>query len=66
MIFVLIGLSTIASNTVLSLSGSGFGDLYAEGRYHSTYCAVWHCKDGFDPAPVDVDGLHLLRLYKQH
>ena len=65
MIFVLMGTLTLASNTRLSFSGSRFGDFYTEGRYHSTYCAVWHCKD-LDAAKVDLDAMHLLRYYKQN
>ena len=65
MMFVLMGILMLASNTRLSYSGSGFGDLYTEGRYHSTYCAVWHCKS-VDSSRVDMDGLHLLLLYKQN
>ena len=63
MMFVLAGLVTMVCNTVLSLSGSKFGDLYSEGHYHSTYCAVWPCGD-LDSAKVDTDALHLLRSYK--
>ena len=62
LMFVVIGLVTLASNTTMSLSGSRFADVYPE--YHSTYCAAWHCKEGFDAAKVDADGLHLLRSYK--
>jgi hypothetical protein len=63
LIFVLMGILTLASNTRLSFSGSRFGDSYTDRRYHSTYCAVWHCKD-LDSATVDLDGLHLLRYYR--
>jgi len=65
MIFVLMGTLTLASDTRLSFSGSRSGDFYTEGRYHSTYCAVWHCKD-LDAAKVDLDAMHLLRYYKQN
>jgi hypothetical protein len=65
MMFVLMGILTLASNTRLSYSGGEFGDLYTEGRYHSTYCAVWRCK-GADGATIDAEGLHLLRYYKQN
>jgi hypothetical protein len=64
MIFAVLGVFSIASNTALSFSGSAFADLFA-GSYHSTNCAVWRCKAA-DLAAVDVDGLHLLRYYKQH
>jgi hypothetical protein len=65
MAFAVVGVCTIAFNTVLSLSGSRFGDLYPERIYHSTYCAVWHCKD-VDSAGVNADGVHLLLLYRQN
>ena len=64
MMFVFLGISSLASDTRVSFSGSGFADLYSEGRYHSTYCAVWPCKD-LDSTKVDPDGVHLLRYYTQ-
>jgi hypothetical protein len=64
MVFVTMGMLSLASDTMLSFSGSGFGDLYT-GQYHSTYCAVWHCKDS-DSTKIDPDGLRLLRYYKQN
>jgi hypothetical protein len=64
MVVVVIGLLTIHSYTALSLAGSKFGDS-CTGEYHSTYCAVWQCKD-LDSSKIDTDGLHLLRYYKQN
>jgi hypothetical protein len=63
MMFVTMGLVTLASNTVVSFSFSGFADTYGAGQYHSTYCAVWHCNES-DSTVVDLDALHLLRYYK--
>jgi hypothetical protein len=63
--FVLMGMMTLASDTKMSLAGSEFGDLCTELGYHSTYCAVWHCKD-LDSAAIDLDGLRLLRFYKRN
>lgn len=65
MMFALMGILTLFSSTRLSYSGTEFADLYREGRYHSTYCAVWHCSDS-DSAVVDPDGLHLLRYYEKN
>src|ERR1035437_1351297 len=62
-IFAVMGLGTLAADTTVSLSGPGFADAYTNGRYHSTYCAVWHCKE-VDLAKVDLDALHLLHYYK--
>jgi len=63
MMFVAMGLVTLASNTAVSFSFSGFADTYGAGQYHSTYCAVWHCNES-DSAAVDLDALHILRSYK--
>jgi len=63
MMFVIVGLVTLASNTAVSYSVSRFADAYGAGQYHSTYCAVWHCSES-DSAEVDLDALHLLHYYK--
>jgi hypothetical protein len=65
MMFILLGMLTLASDTWLSFSGSEFGDSYTEGRYHATYCAVWRCKDS-GAGKIDPDGLHLLRYYNSN
>lgn len=62
LMFVVLGLVTLASTTVMSFSGPRFTDGYP--LYHPTYCAAWHCKEGFDATKVDPDALHLLRSYK--
>uniref|UniRef100_Q02CJ5 Glycosyltransferase RgtA/B/C/D-like domain-containing protein n=1 Tax=Solibacter usitatus (strain Ellin6076) TaxID=234267 RepID=Q02CJ5_SOLUE len=61
--FVLAGLVSMVFNTSLSFSGPKFADLYTGGYYHSTYCAVWHCRE-LGSERVDPDALHLLRTYK--
>jgi hypothetical protein len=62
-LFSVVGASTLVLNTKISFAGSRFADSYPESRYHSTYCAVWHCTDS-DTARVDPDALHLLQHYK--
>ncbi|MGO9227889.1 MAG: hypothetical protein ACLQKA_01575 [Bryobacteraceae bacterium] len=61
-LFAAVGLVTLTLNTAVSFSGASFTDIYPE--YHATYCAAWHCKEGFDAAKVDQDGLQVLRDYK--
>lgn len=61
-LFAAVGLVTLTLNTAVSFSGASFTDMYPE--YHATYCAAWHCKEGFDAAKVDQDALRLLRDYK--
>ena len=62
LMFVVLGLVTLASTTVMSFSGPRFTDGYP--LYRPTYCAAWHCKEGFDATKVDPDALHLLRSYR--
>ncbi len=62
LMFVVLGLVTLASTTVMSFSGPRF--TYGYPLYHPTYCAAWHCKEGFDATKVDPDALHLLQSYK--
>jgi hypothetical protein len=60
--FGAVGMVTLTVNTALSYSGRKFADLYPE--YHATYCAAWHCREGFDPAKVDQDALQVLRSFR--
>jgi hypothetical protein len=62
LVYSIMGILTLASSTVLSVSGSRFGDVYPE--YRSTYCAAGYCSGGFDETKVDEDGLHLLRAFR--
>jgi hypothetical protein len=61
-LFIAAGILTLTLNTTLSYSGRRFADLYPE--YHATYCAAWHCNEGFDPAKVNPDALQVLREYR--
>jgi hypothetical protein len=61
-LFVATGLLVLIQNTALSFSGSRFTSEYPE--FHATYCAAWHCNEGFDPAKVDQDALQVLRDYR--
>jgi len=64
MMFVLLGVTAMVSNTALSFSGDRFADRY--DGYHSTYCAVWTCKQAELGSVIDIDGLRLLHQYKQN
>ena len=63
--FAILGLLVLASSTIVSFAGSGFGDRYYAERYHATYCAAGYCRGGSDLAQaVDSDALEVLQAFK--
>jgi hypothetical protein len=65
-VYAVLGLDWLASSTMITFSRSAFLTMYVpHNEYSATYCAVLGtCKDGFDPAAVDQNVAHILRLYK--
>jgi hypothetical protein len=62
LLFVVVGLVTLMLNTAVSFSGSRVAEVYPE--YRPTYCAAWHCQEGFDAARVEPDGVRLLHDFQ--
>jgi hypothetical protein len=64
--FTVMGMEWLASSTMITFSRSAFLTMYVpENEYAPAYCAVLGpCKVGSDPAAVDQNVVHLLRLYK--
>jgi hypothetical protein len=62
-LFASLGMAMLASSTLVTFSGSRFPDVYQDGVYKPTYCAVFRSCSGKSEAPVDSSALHLLLTY---
>lgn len=62
MAFVMMGIVTLIGSTKVSFAGEQFADMYRDGNYRATYCAVYHCAESEPRA--DQAALNVLRTYK--
>jgi len=64
MMFSVVGLSALTSNTLMSYSDrSTFGDVFPVGSYRSAYCAASYCRDDH-PSMIEPDVFHLLKAFR--
>ena len=63
--FAIVGATMLASSTAMTFAGANFPNVYRDGLYGPTYCAVYRSCDGPpNQGTVDKFALHVLQTFK--
>ena len=63
--FAVVGAAMLASSTAMTFAGANFPNVYREGYYRPTYCAVYRSCDGATVSgAVDRFALHVLQTFR--